>query len=144
MDVVVPLASAALLLCLLAYIAQPLMASRTRLRASASYERRRQLLERREQLFTALKELDFDLEIGKLPAPDHHQLRQPLEEEALTVLAELDRSNGHVDDETLRQRLEDDVLALRQHRPHTCSGCGATRRDEDRFCPQCGQRFSAA
>lgn len=135
------LGSAALAMALLFFVGQPLLASRQRLRDSAALDRRRQLVERREQLFIALRELDFDLEMGKLPAEDHRRLRQPLEEEALRVLHELDSANGRSDRKALVQRLEQDVQALRQRRTDRCSSCNAPRRDGDRFCSQCGHAF---
>jgi hypothetical protein len=135
MDFLVAFGSVVLLVGFIVVLGYPLLGAH---RSSDSTARdRRQLVERREQLYAAIKELDFDHQTGKLPAADHQDLRRPLESEALIVLRQLDSSNG--DGETaLLQGIEKQILALRHHKPAVCRACGAGHRAGDRFCPQCG------
>ena len=49
------------------------------------------LLLERERAYTALLDLDFDFEVGKVSEADYQQLRQQLMSEAAQVLASIDR-----------------------------------------------------
>ncbi len=134
-DLLPILCSIALLLGLLLYLAHPLLTSG---RAGAANGSTRQLFERKEQLLGEIVELELDRELGKVSAEDFQRLFAELEAETLVVIGELDRLNGASSDQ-FERRIEEEVAALRQKTavPH-CHGCGALRREGDRFCPQCG------
>ena len=134
MDFLVPLGSVVLLLGFVAALGYPLF--KPRLDAAGDQDRKR-LVERREYLYAAIRELDFDRQTGKLPADDHQTLRQPLETEALDVLRRLEGGNGDVD-ERLRLRVEEEIRALRRSPQTSCPSCGSDYRPSDRFCAQCG------
>lgn len=51
------------------------------------------LLSEKESLYSAIKELDFDHEMGKLSAEDYKQLKNEYTEKAVAVLKDLD----HID-----------------------------------------------
>lgn len=102
---------------------------------------KKHLLERREQLLAAIKEIEFDQAMGKLPEGEYQRLRQQLEAEAVHVLHQLDQLDGQSGLNALRSRIEKDVLALRQPQKNRCPACGAPRRQADRFCSRCGARF---
>lgn len=147
MDYLIPLACAALLAVLVLYIGYPLFATRRPAQSpTTSAASTRDLLERKEQLYAGIKELEFDRNTGKLAEVDYRRLRAELESEALGVLRELDQLNGEVDDATLQSRIEADVRDQRRTaaaaEPHRCSSCEAPRQTEALFCSQCGQRFT--
>lgn len=145
MDYLTTLGCMALLLGLLLYLGYPFLISAPAISASGSTEHARQLLERKEQVYTAIKEIEFDHALGKLPAEDYQRHRQQLEAEALTLLQQLDQMDGR-SEALLKSRIKGDVLALRQRPgpgPLLCPACGALRRGEDRFCPQCGAPLAA-
>lgn len=96
----------------------------------------RQLMERREHLLAAIKEVEFDQAMGKLPEGEYQRLRQQLEAEAMRVLHQLDLLDGQTGARALRARIEKEVLALRQKK--ACPSCGAPRRQADQFCSRCG------
>ena len=129
------LCSIALLLGLLLYLGHPLLMGG---RAGAVTRPTRQLFERKEQLLGEIVELELDRELGKVSAEDFQRLFAELEAETLAVIGELDRLNGASND-TFERRIEEEVAALRQKTAvPRCHGCGALRREGDRFCPQCG------
>ena len=146
-DYLIPLACVSLLAVLVLYIGYPLFATRLPARSpTTSAASARDLLERKEQLFAGIKELEFDRNTGKLAEEDYRQLRAELEAEALGVLRELDQLNGEVDSATLQSRIEADVRDLRQTTaaagPDRCPSCEAPHQTRARFCSQCGQRFA--
>ena len=51
------------------------------------------LLSEKESLYSAIKELDFDHEMGKLSNEDYKQLKNEYTEKALTVLKALDKTD---------------------------------------------------
>ena len=49
------------------------------------------LLERKEQLYENLRDLNFEYKAGKYPEADYAQMRASLEDEAAAILAEIER-----------------------------------------------------
>ena len=147
MDYLVVLSCMALLIGLILYAGYPLFTSRQSVSSLSGAARTWKLVGRKEQVYTTLKELEFDQVLGKLPEEDFQHLRQELEAEALHLIAQLDQVDGHVEPRAVKDQIEEDVLALRHREPATrtqCSSCGASRRAEDRFCSQCGATFEEA
>jgi hypothetical protein len=102
----------------------------------------------KETLYTAIRDLDFDFQTGKVDHKDYAILRQHLEAEALQVLRQIDTVDPLA---TLDNELERQILALRQQSPSTpglspgsCPGCGTTLDGSENFCPSCGQPLSRA
>ena len=146
-DYLIPLACAALLAILVLYIGYPFFATRRPAQSpTTSATSAKDLLERKEQLYAGIKELEFDRNTGKLAEEDYRLLRAELEGEALGVLRQLDQLNGEVDGATLQSRIEADVRDQRQTaaatEPDRCPSCEAPRQIRARFCSQCGQRFA--
>ncbi|MBI4295210.1 MAG: zinc ribbon domain-containing protein [Chloroflexi bacterium] len=126
----------------------------------------RDLIARRDTLYSALAELQMDYEMGNLSPADHKQLEERYKEKAMSVLREMDivaeegdldtaierqvarlrrsrRGAPHKREEDAEQDIEQEVLRLRQ-RPATtralvpCPHCGHEIAAAARFCPQCG------
>jgi len=143
------IAGMALLLALVFFVGYPFFASRQQLQIRAASAGSRQLQERREQLYTSIKELDFDRQLGKLSDEDHARLRGQLETQALEVMQQLDALDGHSrgpdSGDPLQERIEREVRHRRASTtaaaPARCPSCGADRRPGDQFCPQCGSRL---
>jgi cytochrome c-type biogenesis protein CcmI len=79
----------------------------------------------KEVALEAIRELDFDLRIGKLSEEDHQSLRANLEKRALHALTALDAAG----DDASPMR----AIAGQGSAPSTDEGGG--------FCPSCGNRF---
>ncbi len=127
----------------------------------APVDRLADLYARRDTLYQAIKDLEFDYQVGKVVEADYRHLRERLRQEAAAVLREIDALQARQAD--VRERLEAEVRALREHlatatqaspqtdtetaqaeattsyvTPRFCTQCGAALRPGDRFCSQCG------
>ncbi len=73
-------------------IAAPLLWPRATVAAAPPGDPERYRLEREKELaYAAIKEADFDLQMGKLSAEDHAALREKYESRALAALAALEQ-----------------------------------------------------
>lgn len=101
---------------------------------------------RKEQLYAALRELEFDRDLGKVAAEDFNELRPRLEADALTVLRELEELTGESGRADPLQILESEVrvarAALGEPPLVRCASCGAEQGSAHQFCPQCGARLT--
>jgi hypothetical protein len=109
-----------------------------------------ELLVRRDATYATLKELDLDLEMGKLSETDHRTLRDRYRAEAVGILQEVDArqaatqpqtvKEGEPEQETTVREIEQDIAARRQRRRARarCPGCEATVELGERFCRHCG------
>ena len=120
------------------------------------------LLKRKDFLYRAIRELNFDHNMGKLSAEDHKQLQSEYMTEASDVLDQLEhRGNGKQHVTTL---IEQAVLDIRQERAKTpsvsepatpadalpaiepvtdagqvsCDACGTDNEADANFCIECG------
>ena len=55
------------------------------------------LYERRDVVYENLRDLNFEYKAGKFPEADYQRMRSQLEEEAATILAEIDRLQQQAD-----------------------------------------------
>lgn len=146
MEPLILIAGMALLLVLVFFLGYPFFASRQQQQIRSASASSRQLQERKEQLYSSIKELDFDQQLGKLSAEDHARLRGQLESQALEVMQQLDALDGHSRSrdgaDPLQERIEQAVRHRRTRPPAAaadrCPSCGADRRSGDLFCAQCG------
>ena len=134
---------------LVAWVGEPLV-RRRRVRDAAEDARSdaiERLVLQRETLYTAIRDLDFDHQTGKVDAEDHAVLRRQMEEEAAVVLRDLDLADPSADiDFTAEQH----ILAYRQKEvaappvsDPTCAACGTTLADDVACCSICGQDVKA-
>lgn len=111
--------------------------------AGAATGKRRKELEREKMaLLKALKELDFDHEMGKVSEKDFNEISTTYRARAIRVMRQLDEAGR--DYETMIER---DLAARKTQKPSEaakpdgCSKCG-TRNDADaEFCKKCGAKL---
>ncbi|MDP2660626.1 MAG: zinc ribbon domain-containing protein [Dehalococcoidia bacterium] len=110
---------------------------------------------RREAVYGAIKELDFEYQLGNLSDADYQSLRSQYRQRAASVLMELDelteerQAQPAVEIERdLDAEIEEAVRQVRANankpparpveRTSLCSSCGARVGKNSRFCPSCG------
>jgi len=126
----------ALLVLAIPFVLAPFRDARRRGFVAAADDRL-DLESQREAILNALRDLDFDHQLGKVAEEDYTRLRSQLLGEAAAVI------------ETLKQKEEALEALIRARRrslfqPRECQSCGRGLRAVDRFCPGCGQPVGAA
>ena len=112
------------------------------------------LLDERNTIYAAIRELDFEYNLNKLAREDYAYQRAQLVEAGIAILRQLDRLEAEmpVDDPleaaiaVLRSaEAADAVLEIEvsEDHEHTCSACGTPAQPDDRFCGRCGQALSS-
>lgn len=105
----------------------------------------------KEEVYAAIKEMEFDHQMGKLSKEDYQNLRNKYTTKAvgsLRKIEELEREGNRSLD--IESEIEKEILALRQGEPSGrmksekvsfCTECGRRASPGDRFCSQCGKRL---
>lgn len=134
---------------LVIFIGEPLVRQQAAaLPDSAQVQDVEQLSLHKETLYTAIRDLDFDYQTGKVDQQDYINLRQQLEDEAIQALRALDDVDPLA---VLDDALERQIVALRRPFPEQttgatlaeCARCGAGLEGNEHFCATCGQPLQA-
>ncbi len=115
------------------------------------------LLAQRDAAYDALRDLDFDLQMGKLSAADHAALREKYKARAAAILQQIDAARGDAGAPELDAAIETQVAQLRRAKTDAleaeiarvraarqagasrCAKCGTPFRAGDKFCAKCGK-----
>jgi rubrerythrin len=148
------------------YVYAPFMARARKIRGGESHEVS-SLKAERDRVINSLQELDFDHNLGKIPAEDYPEQRAALLQKGADILRQLDElapaaSSGknaesriekaaaarRADSSAKSAQLSDDdlesMIAARR-KEHTsksagfCPKCGKPVLVTDKFCPSCGK-----
>ena len=115
----------------------------------------------KENLYTAIKDIEFDYGLGKLSKEDYEELSVKYKNEAASVLKQIDEIERQSGIKSLDQELEQEILSYRKSNLTTdediekeisafravspnknnCSQCGSQYSIEDLFCSKCGAKL---
>ena len=154
----------AVVILIVVYLYAPLTQSIGRIRAGESHELSA-LKAERDRVINSLQELDFDHNLGKVPAEDYPEQRTALLQKGADILRRLDElspaasstknaeariekaaADAHAD--SGKAAISDDeiesLIAARrkQHKGKSagfCPKCGKPVLVSDKFCPSCGK-----
>jgi ribosomal protein S27AE len=139
------------------WILAPLLKSETRdLSPSADPDEILSQLEaQKESVYATIRDLEFDLRMGKLSSRDFEELEKQYKKEAVDCLKAIDEFNVNNSDmigsteEELDTELEREILALRKKKSVEkkyvyCTQCGFKASHSDRFCSACGVKLLKA
>jgi vacuolar-type H+-ATPase subunit I/STV1 len=141
----------AILLPVIAYLAQPILAGQGV--AVSKRDRRLSSLEaERERLLSYIQEMDMDFTMGKIPREDYEVERSAKLTQGAEILKQIDALTGgkknaerraaDPQERSLESELEVRVASLRKVRQEKvsqyCAQCGGEIYGFDRFCSACG------
>jgi hypothetical protein len=139
---------AAMVILLALFISRPLRERVIGARAGRSASRRQQLMAQKAAIYAAIREIDSDVQVGKLEPADHRALRKRYVSEAVAVLKALDQESA---EDSTDLAIEADISRLKDGQPlppvapdverQYCGSCGAPADARDRFCARCGARL---
>lgn len=127
-------------------------------------EKLKSLDNQKETLYSAIRDIDFDYELGKLSKEDFIELKNNYKLEAAGVLKEIDQIQNQGGTKTPDCELEQEILSYRKRKPdsysddkkiqegissftsasnktntdHKCTECGSEYSSGDLFCSKCG------
>ena len=97
----------------LAFVFRPLFVERGEVeRVSGRESKRQALLEKREQVLEALREIDFDHRMGKIEGDDYTETRGRYEAEAVDLIKQLDQGNGRAGE--IEDLVEQEIASARR------------------------------
>ena len=151
------------------FLAQPYLERRTKLVSAEEFEHSH-LLAERDHYINALRELDFDYELGKVPEEEYPEQRADLLQKGADALRKLDEYEG-TKATSAEDRLEaviaarradatdapdvaptlntdddlESLIAARRAKRKTksngfCPNCGHAVMEIDKFCTNCGKK----
>lgn len=110
-----------------------------------------ELQAQRDAIYQAIKDLEFDHQVGKVAEADYLAFDAQLKGQAVTILKQIDALRAAEADPQLDTRVEAEIAALRRvdgREPlgvppaaapaRFCPHCGHPRAPGDRFCGACG------
>lgn len=123
--------------------------------AAAAEDPLDELEDRRDSIYLAIRELQFDYQVGKVSDVDYQAFDSQLKAQAVAVLKEIDALEMAEADPDLDARIEAEIAALRHVNGHDpahqgqpqpagavatafCPQCGTGVQVGDRFCGKCG------
>lgn len=93
------------------------------------------LQQSKKEALLAIKEIDFEFQMGKLSQDDYENLKTDYQNQALQILREIDNvKDGKISPDTVEQQISKYRQKLKQQ--------SATEK-EVRYCPECGEKFEA-
>lgn len=103
------------------------------------------LLKKKDEMLGALKEIEFEYQMGKLSEQDYNELKKDYEINALKILRELDTKNNG---DSKNDLIEEEIKAYRfqkkkfdnnsEKKFKYCPNCGTQVNINYRFCNNCG------
>jgi hypothetical protein len=143
---------AAILIFVIGFIIKPLIEDKSKFQAD-SPDKVSHLLAERDRLMTAILELDFDNELGKVPEDVFKVHREDLSSRTVAVMKELEEVEGKVESLNVEEakqtervpvdEIEKMINARRAAKVKStgvkfCSECGSKIQKGDKFCTSCG------
>ena len=123
------------------FVVRPFMTMRGRVgQADAGSGRGNRLVEDREALYDAIRELDFDYRMGKVEEDDYRATRSRYESRAVELIKAIEETAGPAPG--IEDRIEREIAAVRKKDTATCAGCGSATPEGARFCPGCGNALA--
>ena len=116
------------------FVAYPLLQKRQQKVSFADNHRAEELEARKAEIYAAIKDIDFDFQMGKLSKDDYEQLRSQYKSDAVGLLKRIDRVHGKRQDRSGAKTSEGRPASAK-----FCHQCGQPLVSGDKFCSSCGE-----
>ncbi len=116
------------------FVAYPLLQKSQRKVSFAVNHQNEDLLARKNEIYAAVRDIDFDYRMGKLTEEDYNGLREQYKQEAVKIMQAIDTMAGNTRSSSKRGAMKDGNTRF-------CHACGAPAHREDKFCSACGANF---
>lgn len=120
------------------YVAWPLLTGSGDADPVAEFSEASALEKEKDSALEAIREIDFDLRVGKISEEDHVGLRADLEKRALAAMTALDSSTA---EPALRAVAGQGEKRNSEAAAGFCPGCGQQFKRDARFCIGCGKKL---
>ena len=98
---------------MMGFVFRPLFLERGEVdRASDRKTKRQALIENREQVLEAIREIDFDHKMGKIEGEDYRETRERYAAQALELINQIDNGNEHAGE--IEDQVEQDIASARR------------------------------
>ncbi|HHL72593.1 MAG TPA: zinc ribbon domain-containing protein [Bacteroidetes bacterium] len=125
-----------LIVAVTAYIAYPFYQANVQHISFEQNHRAEDLEARKTEIYSAIKDIEFDYEMGKLSEEDFLALREKYKAEAISVLRELDHQS-----QARNKKQRHHKAPKGQQR--FCTQCGNALHVKDKFCSNCGTKVKS-
>ncbi|HEX9653523.1 MAG TPA: zinc ribbon domain-containing protein [bacterium] len=122
------------------FVVSPIMQSRRENLMKDSNHKANDLIDRKEAIYAAIKDIEFDYQMGKLSEEDFQMLRQQYKDEAVGLLKKIDQIQHKAvkSKDKSAPRKKADAAS-----PRFCWSCGEAVTHGDKFCVNCGNTLES-
>jgi hypothetical protein len=131
----VEIISVALVIITAVAISYPLWQTAQRKMNFALNHQNEELQARKEQIYTAIRDIELDYRMGKLSEEDYGALREQYKNEAILVMKKIDGMAAPV-------LAAKKTQTARQQHLRFCHQCGQAVAASDTFCTACGAKLA--
>ncbi len=136
---------------LLVYVLKPLLQKKYKLVyvPFLKINEKDNLVKKKDEVLAALKEIDFEYQLGKLSEQDYQELKKEYEINALKILKQLDsKNNGNSKNDLIEEEIK--AYRFKKTEAHSetqkefkyCTQCGTKADINFKFCNNCGNPFT--
>ncbi|KAA3662758.1 MAG: zinc ribbon domain-containing protein [Calditrichaeota bacterium] len=111
------------------FIAQPFFARKQLELNFNSTGKIEELLARKKEIYSAIKDIEFDHEMGKLSTEDYQELRESYKDEAAKIIQRIEQFQHGGKRKSKKKKGEKEKY---------CHNCGSKISADDKFCVECG------
>lgn len=122
-----------LILATALFVGYPLLQKSSRRLSFSVNHQAEDLQARKEEIYAAIRDIDFDFRMGKLSQEDHAALREQYKTEAIDLMKKLDTLVPVAGNGSRRAKAAGSAPAGR-----FCAQCGEPAPAPDKFCSACG------
>lgn len=103
------------------------------------------LLAKKDMTYSALKDIAFDYNTGKLSEEDYIELKNQYEMEAISILQEIDRQKEMIRQGKKKKDNNTSKITANSlnYRINYCPRCGHKIKHGDAYCANCGNRLNS-